>query len=72
MKLSECKIGEVVMKTSCFDEYNNNEIGHIVGLSRVFYSLGYGEKGYTVEPIVKFADKEPQVINRHNIERVED
>lgn len=72
MKLSECKLGEIVVKTNGFDEYDKSEIGHIVGLSRVFYSVGNGEMGYTVEPIVKFADKEPQVINRHNIEKLEE
>jgi hypothetical protein len=72
MKLSECKMGAIVKKTSEFDEYKKEEIGHIVGLTRVFYTGSNYRETYYVAPIVKFADKEPYAVHCDNIEILED
>ena len=72
MKLSECKLGAIVIKTSELDEYNKSEIGHIVGLTRIFHTGSNYRETYYIAPIVKFADKEPCAINIHNLEVLED
>lgn len=68
MKLSECKMGAIVIRTSAFDAYNQYEVGHIVGLTRIFYTGPNCRQTYYVAPIVKFADKEPYAIHIDDLE----
>ena len=69
MKLSECKLGEIVILKYSHDEYNKDQVGHIVGLSRSFYTDLNLKKTYQVIPLVKFADTEtPSAVHHHNLE----
>jgi len=67
MKLSDCKLGEIVYKNNETDEYGRYETGHIIGLTRVFCTGSNGRETYYVVPIVKFADKEPYGIHVDNL-----
>ena len=65
-------MGAIVMKTNEFDEYDKYEVGHIVGLTRVFYTAFAGKQSYYIAPVVKFADKEPYAVHPNNLEILED
>jgi hypothetical protein len=70
MKLSECKIGEIVMLTSTTDVYNKYPIGHIVGLSRAFFTnMAKRKTDYNVTILVLFAgDEDPLPIEPENLQ----
>ena len=71
MKLSDCKLGAIVTKTNKFDQYERYEIGHIVGLKRVFYTNGRNRDDYYIAPLVKFADSEEAIpVHINNLELV--
>jgi hypothetical protein len=72
MKLSECKIGTIVYKSNDTDKYGKHEIGHVIGLTRIFYTGSDNHTTYYVAPIVKFADKEPYEIHVDNLDILTD
>jgi hypothetical protein len=68
MKLSECKLGEIVQANDV-DEFGIKPIGHIIGLDRVFYTSPKLGKTYYVIVIVEFVNGEkismhPDLLNK--------
>lgn len=63
MKLSECKLGEIVI---C---HGHQRIGHIVGLTHQYLFEAAGDRGQVVPEVLFAGEKRPVAIHHNNISK---
>lgn len=66
MKLSECKLGEVVVDS------HNGKIGHVVGLHRQYMFESDAKRGEVIPEILFAGDKRPVAIHHKNLSKYKD